>query len=107
MMYLYEFKRTPERGVGPDPRLTVQGITEGTQIQQDDVKRQLQHLIDKAFVRAVLVGQSTFHYLTVKGYNYVEKVQIKSLSIGINKKGVNFELEKTETQGIKTSGLGE
>ena len=107
MMYLYEFKNTPERGVGPDPRLTVQGITEGTQIQQDDVKRQLQQLIDKAFVRAVLVGHITFHYLTIKGYNYLERVQIKSLNMGIDRKGFSFGFEKTVTEGTKIGGIGE
>jgi len=39
MLYLYEFRNTPERGVGPDPRVTVSGIAEGTQIQQYDVRR--------------------------------------------------------------------
>ena len=107
MLYLYEFKNTPERGVGPDPRLTVQGISEGTQIRQNDVRRQLQQLIDKALVRPVLVGHSIFHYLTIKGYNHVEKVQHNSFNIGIDKKGFSFGFEKTETQGIKASGLGE
>jgi hypothetical protein len=102
-MYLYEFKNTPERGVGPDPRLTVQGITEGTQIRQDDVRRQLQQLIDRAFVRAVLVGRLNFHYLTLKGYNYVERAQIKSLNMGIDRRGFGFGFQKTETQGTKTS----
>lgn len=103
MLYLYEFKHTPERGVGPDPRLTVRGITEGTQILTDDVKRQLGKLVDKALVRPVLVGYRTFYYLTMKGYNHVEMVQHKSLKLGIDEKGLSFGFKKSETKGVKTS----
>lgn len=103
MLYLYEFKHTPERGVGPDRRLTVRGITEGTQISINDVERQLGRLGDKALVRPVLVGYRTFYYLTMKGYDHVEKVQHKSLKLGIDEKGLSFGFKKSETKGAKTS----
>jgi len=105
MQYLYEFKHTPERGVGPDPRLTVRGITEGTQISMNDARSQLRKLVDKALVRPVLVGYSTFYYLTLKGYNNVEKVQYRSIKLGIDEKGLSFGFEKSETKGNKTGRL--
>jgi len=103
MQYLYEFKHTPERGVGPDLRLTIRGITEGTQISMNEVGNQLRKLVNKALVRPVLVGYNTFYYLTMKGYNHVEKVQHKSLKLGIDEKGLSFGFKKSETEGIKTS----
>lgn len=99
VLYLYEFKNTPEKGVGPDPRLTIRGIAEGTQIAINDVRRQLQKLVDKAFVRPVLIGYNTYHYLTVKGYKHVEKVQHESLKLGVNEKGLSFGFKKSETKG--------
>lgn len=103
LLYLYEFKNTPERGVGPDPLLKVQGIREGTQLPLNDVKRELLKLVSKALVRSVLVGHSTFYYLTVKGYNLVEKVQQKSFNVGIDEKGLSLGFRRSETQGAKTS----
>jgi hypothetical protein len=102
ILYLYEFRNTPERGVGPDPRLTAQGIAEGTQIPIVNVKSQLDRLIGKAFVRPVLIGCGTFHYLTAKGYNYVERVQHKSFNVGISESGFGLGFQKSETQGAKT-----
>ncbi len=99
VLYLYEFKNTPEKGVGPDPRLTIRGIAEGTQISISDVRGQLQKLVDKAFVRPVLIGFNTYHYLTVKGYKHVEKVQHESFKLGVNGKGLSFGYNKTETKG--------
>lgn len=99
VLYLYEFKNTPERGVGPDLRLTIRGIAEGTQISINDVRRQLQKLVEKAFVRPVLIGYNTYHYLTAKGYNHVEKVQHESLNLGVNEKGLSFGFKKSETKG--------
>ena len=104
MLYLYEFKNTPERGVGPDPRLTIRGITDGTQIIFAEVQEQLQKLISKAFVRPVLVGEKTFHYLTVKGYNQVEKIQKRSFKIGLNSDGIGVSFGKSETSGSKATG---
>ena len=103
MLYLYEFKHTPERGVGPDPRLTVRGITEGTQIPSHDIRKQLEKLVTKALVRPVFVGYNTFYYLTIKGYNHVEKVQQRSLRIGIDERGLSFGFKKSETKGTRTS----
>lgn len=102
VLYLYEFRHTPERGVGPDPRLTCQGIAEGTQIPLGDVRRQLQGLVEKAMVRPVLVGNDTFHYLTIKGYNHVEKVQHESFNLGIDEQGFSLGFKKSETRGTKT-----
>jgi len=103
MLYLYEFRNTPERGVGPDPRVTVPGIAEGTQIQQYDVRRQLRRLADGAFVRPVLVGQNTFYYLTMKGYSHIEKVQHKSFSVGLDRTGISLGFEKSETKGKRAA----
>jgi DNA-binding MarR family transcriptional regulator len=103
VFYLYEFKNTPERGVGADPRLTTRGIAEGTQISTIDVTKFLRKLIDKAFVRPVLIGCNTYHYLTMKGYKHVEKVQQESLRLGLNEKGLSFGFEKSETKRIGTS----
>lgn len=105
VLYLYEFKNTPEKGVGPDPRLTIQGITEGTQISINDVRRQLQKLVDKAFVRPVLIGFNTYHYLTMKGYKHVEKVQHRSIKLGVNEKGLSFGFKKSETKGTGITRL--
>lgn len=99
ILYLYEFKNTPERGVGPDPRVTVPGIAEGTQISITDIRKQLQRLIDKAFVRPLLIGYNTYHYLTIKGYNHVENVQHESLKLGVNGSGLSFGFKKSETKG--------
>jgi len=103
VLYLYEFRNTPERGVGPDPRLTVRGIAEGTQITMNDVGRQLQKLVEKAMVRPVLVGYNIFYYLTAKGYNHIEKVQLESLKLGINEKGLSFGFNKSEIKGTRPS----
>ena len=102
MQYLYEFKHTPERGVGPDPRLTFRGIAEGTQISMNDVRARLAKLVGRALVRPVLIGYNTFHYLTIKGYNHIEKIQHKSLNLGVDEKGFSFGFEKSETTGAKT-----
>jgi hypothetical protein len=103
VLYLYEFRNTPERGVGPDPRLTLQGIIEGTQIPQDDVKKELQKLVDQALVRSVLVGKNTFHYLTIKGFGHVEKVQHKSISVGVSERGFSVGFQKSETKEPRPS----
>lgn len=105
VLYLYEFKHTPERGVCPDPRLTVRGITEGTQMSINDVRKQLGKLVNRALVRPVLVGYNTFYYLTMKGYNHVEKVQHKSLKFGIDGNGLSFGFNKSETKGHNTRRL--
>jgi hypothetical protein len=107
VLYLYEFKNTPERGVGPDPRLTMQGITEGTQIQLKDAKKQLQKLVDRALVRSVLIGQNVFYYLTIKGYQHVERVQHKSFNIGLENRGFGMGFSKSETQGASVISSGE
>lgn len=107
VLYLYEFKNTPERGVGPDPRLTMRGITEGTQIPSEDAKKQLQRLVDKALVRSVLVGRNTFYYLTVKGYQHVEKVRHKSFNIGLESRGFGMRFSRSETQGADGISDGE
>jgi hypothetical protein len=103
VLYLYEFKNTPERGVGPDPRLTVRGIAEGTRISINDVNGHLQKLVDKAFVRPVLIGYNTYHYLTMKGYKHVEKIQQESLKLGISEKGLSFGFERSEIKRAGTS----
>lgn len=103
MLYLYEFKNTPERGVGPDPRLTVRGISEGTQISLIDVRRQLEKLVGRAFIRSVLIGYNTFYYLTRKGYNQVEKVQHKSFKLGLDEKGLSFGVRKSEIKGTASN----
>jgi hypothetical protein len=101
MLYLYEFKNTPERGVGPDLRLTLQGITEGTQIIQSDVRSQLEKLVSKAFIRGVLIGRNTFYYLTMKGYCEIEKVHHRTLKLGFGNKGLDLEFKKSETKGTR------
>jgi len=103
VFYLYEFKHTPERGVGPDPRLTIRGIAEGTQISLHDVRSQLERLVNEAFVRPVLIGHNTFHYLTMKGSNQVEKVQHKCFNLGFDEKGLSFGFKRSETKGTKIS----
>jgi DNA-binding MarR family transcriptional regulator len=107
VLYLYEFKNTPERGVGPDPRLTMQGITEGTQIPSEEAKKQLQRLVEKALVRSVLIGRNVFYYLTIKGYQHVEKVQCKSFNIGLKSGGFGVGFSKSETQGADAFSNGE
>jgi hypothetical protein len=101
MLYLYEFRNTPERGVGPDPRLTAQRIAGGTQLQVDDAIKQLNKLSRTAFVRAVPLGEETFHYLTKKGYDYVERVQSKTVKAGVAAGGVSFGIERDEVKGRK------
>ena len=99
MLYLYEFRNTPERGVGPDPRVTASGIAEGTLMQVDEVKSLLAGLIDGALVRPILVGLNTFHYLTIKGYSFVERVQQKSFDLGIDGTGIRLGFRKSEIKG--------
>jgi hypothetical protein len=108
LFYLYELRNTPERGVGPDPRLTTQGITEGTQIPIGNIMPLLQGLVDNAFVRPLLIGGRTFHYLTQKGTNQVEKVQENSFSVGIDRSGLGLGFRKSETRGARyTPSRGE
>jgi len=100
VLYLYEFKYTPEKGVGPDPRLTIRGISEGTQISISNVGRRLQRLVDRAFIRPVLIGYNTYHYLTAKGYRHVEKIEHESFKIGIDERGLSLGFKKSEIRGV-------
>ena len=101
ILYLYEFKNTPERGVGPDPRLTLEGIRDGTQISLLDAESQIKKLIDKAVVRSLRIGDRLFHYLTAKGYLHVEKVQKKTVSAGLDSSGPLLKFEKSELKDVQ------
>ena len=96
ILYLYEFKNTPERGVGPDPRLTIEGIKDGTQMSLTETNSQIQKLVNKAIVRAIPIGGRVFHYLTAKGYLQVEKVQKKTFSAGVDTTGARLKFERSE-----------
>lgn len=107
LLYLYEFRNTPERGVGPDPRVTATGIAEGTQIKLDEVKSLLPGLIDGALVRPNQVGLNTFYHLTVKGLSFIERVQQKSFNMGIDTTGISLGFRKSEIKGKRTDAKWE
>lgn len=101
ILYLYEFKNTPERGVGPDPRLTIGGIENGAQMSPKDAERQIKKLVNKAIVRAVRIGNDSFHYLTAKGFLIVEKVQKKTFSAEFSSSGPKLKFIKSELNDTK------
>ncbi len=101
ILYLYEFKNSPERGVGPDPRRTLECIIGGTQINLLDAELQIKKLVDKAIVRSLRIGNIFFHYLTAKGYLHVEKVQRKTVSASMNSSGPQLKFEKSELKDIQ------
>lgn len=95
ILYLYEFKNTPERGVGPDPRLTLERIRDGTQMSLKEADNQIQRLVHRAIVRSIPIGDRIYHYLTAKGYLHIEKVQKKILSAAIDSSGPHLKFERS------------
>ena len=102
LFYLYDLRETPERGVGPDPRLMAHGISEGTQLPINIVNFHLQLLIENAFVRPLLVGRKTYHYITYKGTAQVEKTEERSFKVGVEGLGLNLGYKKSENKGIRS-----
>lgn len=99
--YLYALKDTPTAGVGPDFRLTIVGIFEGTQMPARDVSRQLDKLIEKALVRSFQIGFNLYYSITIKGRNEVEKIQHKMVKVEFGNEGFKLGLKKSETKGKK------
>ena len=107
MFFIYDLRNTPERGVGPDPRLTENGLSEGIGLPLAAVKAELLALKNKAFIRAPIIGNFIYHYLTPKGFAEMEKVQQRTIKVGLSGSGLNAGFEQTEIKGIKSKEVGE
>ena len=99
LLYLYEFRNAAERGVPPDPRITLQGMAEGTGLSITDVSNEVQDLKGKALVRSVRIGSKYYHYLTLKSMGELQKIQCRVLRFNLSESGFGVGYEKTETKG--------
>jgi hypothetical protein len=99
LLYLYEFRNSPERGVPPDPRVTLQGMVEGTGLSLRELENEVEVLKNKALVRSVKIGSKCYHHLTLKSQNELDKLQKSTMKIGFNNFNVNGSYEKEEVKG--------
>jgi|WetSurMetagenome_2_1015567.scaffolds.fasta_scaffold34117_1 hypothetical protein len=97
LFYLYELRNSSERGVPPDPRVTLHGIASGTGLPLADVANLVERLKEKALVRSVKIGPKCYHHLTLKSENELGKVQQRVIKLGFNNFGVHGEYKKKET----------
>lgn len=99
LLYLYEFRNSPERGVPPDPRITLEGLSEGTGLSLSDIITQVQHLKDKALVRSVKIESKYYHHLTLKSENELDKLERSTKRIGFDNFKLSGSYEKEERKG--------
>jgi len=105
LLYLYEFRNSPERGVPPDPRVTIDGLVEGTGLSLTDVITQVQRLKDKALVRAIKIESKYYHHLTLKSENELDKLERSTKKVGFNNFRLTGVYEKEERKGGGRSEL--
>jgi hypothetical protein len=106
MYFIYELRNTPERGVGPDPRLTLHGLAKGTCLSFNEAKIEIDNLMDRALINSPLIGRDRYYYLTPKGLGEMEKVQSQTVRFGVSEKGIVLGVEKTETKNSKKLAEG-
>jgi DNA-binding MarR family transcriptional regulator len=99
LLYLYDLKDTPTRGVGPDPRLTIQCIAGSLGIDMGEAQTNLGRLIERAYVRRINLEFNTYFYLTQDGAKEVEKKQTKWIKARLGSEKIFLEGGMREQKG--------